>query len=97
MVVPVCSSWPASWDGRRAGCPIRSCASRAAATKDGALRRRDKEGPRRDRRGVAAPRRAEAVRRRFVDRLTSDELGVIASVPEKVVQVLDAEEIDSER
>jgi DNA-binding MarR family transcriptional regulator len=43
---------------------------------------------------VAARHHVTAVRRLFVDRLTNDELDVVASVAEKVLEVLDAEDVE---
>ena len=42
---------------------------------------------------AAAPHHVATVRRLFVDQLTSDELDVVGSVAEKVLRVLDAEEV----
>src|SRR4051794_2285508 len=43
---------------------------------------------------VAAPHHVTSVRRLFVDRLTNDELDVVASVAEKILDVLDADEVE---
>jgi DNA-binding MarR family transcriptional regulator len=45
---------------------------------------------------VAAPHHVSAVRRLFVDRLTNDELDAVASVAEKVLNVLDAGDVGGE-
>src|SRR3954454_21998493 len=42
----------------------------------------------------AAPHHVTAVRRLFVDRLTNDELDVVASVAEKILDVLDADKVE---
>jgi len=50
------------------------------------------------RRGIdlAAPHHVAAVRRFFVDRLTKEELDLVASVAEKVLSGLDAEDVGGE-
>lgn len=45
---------------------------------------------------AAAPRHVATVRRLFIDQLTTDELEVIASVAERVLEVLDEEEAASD-